>query len=361
MKMNKTAATVAVVAVIAFAGYAFLRGDAVRNALPTAEAETVAAPAVDLTPENSLTTISGEKIALESLAHYDADADSTVYFLSEISPDSLVKIYEALEWKPEGKLGVKISTGESMKTNHLRPELIGKLVKQLDGTIVECNTAYGGNRMETAKHWQTIKEHGYLDMAPCDILDEEGSMTLKVDGYARIPENYVGTHFKNYDSYLVLSHFKGHQMGGFGGAPKNISIGFGSTMGKNNIHTGGKSKSTWLGGVQDEFTESMADAAKSVHTAMNGHIVYISVMNRLSIDCDCNGNPAEPEMGDVGILASANPVALDQACVDLVYASKDNTASLRNRMEKQNAVHILETAEKINLGKRAYKLVDLDD
>jgi hypothetical protein len=195
--MNKTAATVAVVVVIACAGYAFLRGDAVKNALPIAEAETIAAPAVDLTPENSLTTISGEKIALESLAHYDADADSTVYFLSEISPDSLVKIYEALEWKPEGKLGVKISTGESMKTNHLRPELIGKLVKQLDGTIVECNTAYGGNRMETAKHWQTIKEHGYLDMAPCDILDEEGSMTLKVDGYARIPENYVGTHFKN--------------------------------------------------------------------------------------------------------------------------------------------------------------------
>ena len=360
MKINKTAATIAATALIATAGFMFLRSDAANNAVSVAVAEPASADA-NLTAENSVTTNSGEKIALDSLKYYDPNAESTVYFLSAIDPDALVKAFDALNWKPEGKLGVKISTGESMKTNHLRPELIGKLVKRLDGTIVECNTAYGGNRMETAKHWQTIKEHGYLYLAPCDILDEEGSVALKVDGYARIPQNYVGTHFKNYDSYLVLSHFKGHQMGGFGGALKNISIGFGSTKGKNNIHTGGKSTTTWLGGVQDEFTESMADAAKSVIQAVDGKMVFVSVMNRLSIDCDCNDNPAEPEMKDVGILASTDPVALDQACVDFVYASKDNTASLRNRMEKQNAIHILETAEKINVGKRAYKLVDLDD
>ena len=311
--------------------------------------------------DKTIKTNSGEEIALAELKYQDENAASDVYYLSEISPDSLVKIYEKLEWTPEGKLGVKISSGESNKSNHLRPALIGKLVKQVGGVIVECNTAYGGKRTETAKHWQTVKEHGYLDIAPCDILDEEGTETLKVDGYARIPENIVGSHFRNYGSFLVLSHFKGHLMGGFGGALKNISIGFASTAGKSNIHTAGKSRDAWMECVQDEFTESMADASKSIIDAVGGRIVFINVMNRLSIDCDCDGNPHEPEMKDVGILASYNPVALDQACVDLVYASKDNTASLRARMEKQKGIHILETAEKIGIGERAYKLVDLDE
>ncbi len=248
-----------------------------------------------------------------------------VYMTTEISSDSLMRIYEALDASPEGKIAVKISTGEH-GSNYLRTDLIGPLVQSLNGTIVECNTAYGGDRASTAMHYQLAKDHGYTDIAEVDIMDEDGSMTLPVVGGDNLTENYVGAHFANYDYYVVLSHFKGHLMGGFGGAVKNISIGIASSDGKAHIHTAGKGGNLWTA-PQDPFLESMAEAGKSVADYLDGNILYINVMNRLSVDCDCGNNPAEPDMHDIGILASYDPVALDQACVDLVYAA-DDCASL---------------------------------
>ena len=270
-------------------------------------------------------------------------------------------IYEALGAQlPEGNIAVKISTGET-GSNYLRPELIGGLVQAVDGTIVECNTAYGGERANTAYHMQLAEDHGYTAIADVDIMDADGSMTLPVTGGTHLTENYVGSHFENYDYFIVLSHFKGHAMAGFGGAIKNISIGMASQEGKCLIHTAGESHTSPWGGEQDPFTESMAEAGKSVVDALDGNILYVSVMNHLSIDCDCDGNPAEPDMHDMGILASTDPVALDQACVDLVYASQDDTASLIERMESRNAVHVLEHGEEIGLGNRDYRLVSIDD
>ncbi len=227
-----------------------------------------------------------------------------------------------------------------------------------DPTIVECNTAYGGSRSNTAMHKQVAEDHGYTAIADVDIMDEEGSMSLPVVGGKNLKENYVGTHFANYDSFLVLSHFKGHTMAGFGGAIKNISIGIASSRGKSHIHSGGTGGSMW-GGDQDAFLEAMAEAGKSVVEALDRKIVYINVMNRLSVDCDCDGNPAEPDMHDIGILASYDPVALDQACVDLVYAAEDG-AFLIQRMESRNGLHTLEHAEKIGLGSRTYQLIDIN-
>lgn len=253
---------------------------------------------------------------------------------------------------------MKLSTGEP-GSNYLRTDLIGDLVQSLDAVIVECNTAYGGTRANTAMHYQLAEDHGYTSIAPVDIMDENGSMTLPVNGGDNLTENYVGANFKNYDYYVVLSHFKGHSMAGFGGAIKNISIGMASSEGKSWIHSGGSSTSGWSGD-QDAFLESMAEAGKSVVDYLDGNILYINVMNRLSVDCDCDGNPAEPDMHDIGILASFDPVALDQACVDLVYQAEDG-ASLIERMESRNGIHTLEQAEKIGLGSREYKLVSIDD
>lgn len=290
-----------------------------------------------------------------------SDNVPTVYFTKDISSAGLVKAYEALNWTPKGKVGIKMSTGESAKTNYLRPELIKELVTKLDGTIVECNTAYGGNRSDSASHWAAIKERGFLDIAPVDIMDEEGSMTLPVKDGNRLTENYVGTHFANYPSYVVLSHFKGHQMAGFGGALKNISIGFGSSMGKKWIHSGGTSKESMWGGEQDAFLESMADASKSVVEYVGrDNIVYINVLNRISIDCDCNGNPAEPDIHDIGILVSTDPVAVDQAGIDMVSVA-DGNQKLMERIADRNGLHTLEAAEKIGVGSRKYKLVNLDE
>lgn len=256
---------------------------------------------------------------------------------------------------------MKLSTGEPPASNYLRPELIADLVHLVDGTIVECNTAYGGSRASTAMHYHVAEDHGFTAIADVQIQDENGSMTLPVTGGTRLTENYVGTAFANYDSYLVLSHFKGHAMAGFGGAIKNISIGLGSSEGKNWIHTGGNSRTSFMGGDQDAFCEAMGDAGKSVSDYLgNGeHIVYINVMNRLSIDCDCDGNPAEPDMHDIGILASTDPVALDQACIDLVWVSEDNE-SFVGRVESRNGLHTLENAEAIGLGSRSHRLVNLD-
>ena len=288
-------------------------------------------------------------------------AGSVVYMTEDISPAGLLAAYEALNWTPAGNVAVKLSTGEPPASNYLRPELIADLVQLVGGTIVECNTAYGGSRAETVMHYQVAEDHGFTAIADFQILDENGSMALPVEGGTRLTENYVGAAFGDYDSYLVLSHFKGHAMAGYGGAIKNISIGLGSSEGKAWIHSGGTSRTNVWGGDQDAFLESMAEAGKSVSDYLGGgeNIVYINVMNRLSVDCDCDGNPAEPDMHDIGILASTDPVALDQACIDLVYAAEDGQ-SLINRIESRNGLHTLEHAEQIGLGSRAYELVNLD-
>lgn len=293
----------------------------------------------------------------------DVNAKSSiVYFTSDISPEGMVAVYEALGWKPSGKVAVKLSTGEPPASNYLRPELIKDLVKLVDGTIVECNTAYGGSRAETAMHYQVAKDHGFTDIADFQVLDENGSMSLPVEGGSRLSENLVGEAFDEYDSYLVLSHFKGHAMAGFGGAIKNISIGLGSREGKCLIHTGGKSSTSPWGGDQTAFTESMAEAGKSVSDYLgNGErIVYVSVLNNISIDCDCDGNPAKPDIHDIGIVASYDPVAIDQACIDLAFQA-EGSQSLKNRVNNRNGLHTLEHGEKIGLGSRKYELVNIDD
>lgn len=288
-----------------------------------------------------------------------AQGTPVVYMTQEITPDGLMAVYQALQWEPQGRVAVKLSTGEPPASNYLRPELIAGLVQSLDGTIVECNTAYGGSRAETAMHYQVAEDHGFTAIADFQILDEEGSMTLPVQGGTRLSENYVGAAFDDYDSYLVLSHFKGHSMAGYGGAIKNISIGLGSSEGKAWIHSAGSSRTNPWGGDQDTFLESMAEAGKSVSDYLGNQIVYINVMNRLSVDCDCDGNPAEPDMHDIGILASTDPVALDQACIDLVYGAEDGQ-SLVNRIESRNGLHTLEHAQQIGLGSRSYELVSID-
>lgn len=315
-------------------------------------------PSPAATPANAVSTPSPTPTASASAAPESTNAAPVVYMTTDISADGLVAVYEALNAAPAGRIAVKLSTGEP-GSNYLRPELMGELVQSFDDpTIVECNTAYGGSRANTALHYQVAEDHGYTALADVDIMDEDGSMTLPVAGGTNLTENYVGSHFANYDYFVVLSHFKGHAMAGYGGAIKNISIGIASAEGKSHIHSGGTGGSMW-GGDQDAFLESMAEAGKSVVDALDGNILYINVMNRLSVDCDCDSSPAEPDMHDIGILASFDPVALDQACIDLVYAAEDG-ASLINRIESRNGLHTLEHAEAIGLGSRTYELVSID-
>ena len=310
---------------------------------------------------DSLVTNGGVSLDAASLPHHTEEAAApVVYFLSEITPEALVKAYEALGVDLPGKVGVKMSTGESTRSNYLRPALIADLIHLVNGTIVECNTAYGGSRASTAMHRQQARDNGLLDVAELDILDEDGSMELPIEGGVRISVDYVGSHFADYDSYLVLTHFKGHAMAGFGGAIKNISIGFGSSLGKVWIHSGGTKTSGSIWGAQDPFLEAMADAAKGVDSHMGDNILYISVLNRLSVDCDCDGSPAEPDMHDIGILASTDPLAIDQAAIDLVYAMPDSSSLIR-RIERQNGLHTLDAAEQNGLGSRDYRLVVIGD
>lgn len=290
-----------------------------------------------------------------------------VYFTQAITPESLVRIHEALGHELPGKLAVKISTGESGKSNYLRPSLIGPLVQKLDGTIVECCTAYGGTRQNIRKHWQQIDERGFKEIAPVDIMDEVGEFRIPIEGGFHLKEDIVGSGLKDYDSVLILSHFKGHVMGGFGGALKNISIGIASSHGKANIHSAGKTTSTKLcwathKAKQDAFLESMADACKAVIGYVGPErMLYINVANRLSVDCDCDGNPHEPEMGDLGIFASTDPVALDQACYDAVINADDpGKAALIERMDSRHAIHTVEAACAHGLGVREYELVCID-
>jgi uncharacterized Fe-S center protein len=289
----------------------------------------------------------------------------TVYMTTDISPAGLDAVYKALGRKLTGKVAVKLSTGEPGGHNFLSPDLIKDLVKSVDGTIVECNTAYGGLRTSTEMHKQVAKDHGFTAIAPVDIMDEEGSISLPFPNGKNIKEDFVGSHFVNYDSVLVLSHFKGHAMGGFGGAIKNISIGIASASGKIWIHTAGKNKTIFsiaFRTPQDAFLESMAEAAGAVMNKMGDNMLYINVMNNLSVDCDCDSHPAPPEMKDIGILASLDPVALDKACIDLIYSADPNESkSLRERIESKNGLHTLEHAEALGLGSQKYNLVMIND
>ena len=283
-----------------------------------------------------------------------------VYMTDSITPEGLMAVYDAMGRDMSGKVAVKLSMGEPGGHNYLSPDLIKDLVARVDGTIVDSNTAYGGQRASTALHLQVAEDHGFAAIAPIDILDSEGTMDLPVAEGKHLTKDIVGAGLADYDSMLVLSHFKGHAMGGFGGALKNISIGVASQNGKLLIHSGGASDSSWSGGTQDDFLESMAEAAKAVSDYMEGNMVYISVMNNLSVDCDCDSNPAQPDMHDIGILASTDPVALDQACVDLVYAAEDG-ASLIQRIESRNGILTVAHAQEIGLGTREYTLVSLDE
>lgn len=286
-----------------------------------------------------------------------------VYFTEEISSKALIDIFNALGVELKGKICVKLSTGEAGGNNFLNPQMIEPLVTKLNGTIVECCTAYAGKRIDPKDHWKVIKDHGFMDIAPCDIMDEKTDFAIPVEGGFHLKNNYIGENFKNYDSMLILSHFKGHAMGGFGGALKNMSIGIASTRGKTHIHTAGVTDDyhiIWQNTAEhDVFLECMADACKSVIDYMGAeNIVYISVANRLSVDCDCDSNPAEPEMGDLGIFASTDPVALDRACYDAVKNSPDDgKAALIERMDSRHGIHTVEAAEKLNLGCQNYELV----
>lgn len=289
-----------------------------------------------------------------------ADA-SKVYMFTEISPENLVKIYETLGREATGKVAVKLSTGEPGGHNFLQPSLIKDLVQKVNGTIVECNTAYGGGRSNTAAHRRAAEEHGFTAIAPVDIMDAEGEAELPLSGGKHLTRDIVGANYLNYDFTVVLSHFKGHAMGGFGGAIKNISIGIASSNGKRYIHSAGASTSSWGNPSQDDFLESMAEAAKAVADHCGDRILYISVANNLSVDCDCDSHPADPQMGDIGILASLDPVALDKACTDLVRSSEDHgKIHLIERIDSRHGMHTLDYAEQIGLGNQNYELIKLD-
>ena len=331
-------------------------------------AEAEAAEAATATETNETAEESDLGGSLESDGTSDdklpqrSSEPATVYFTSDISAEGLVRIYEALGWTPSGKTAVKISTGEPPASNYLRPELIGDLVQKLDGTIVECNTAYGGSRASSAMHRQVAEDHGFTAIADFDLMDEEGEVEWPVTGGRRLDKIIVGSHAENYTDWVILSHFKGHAMAGFGGAIKNVGIGISSPSGKIYVHSAGtRTSGSIMHSDQDEWLEALAEMVSGFRDHVGEeHIIYINVMNRLSVDCDCDGHPDEPDMHDIGILASFDPVALDQACVDLVYQAPDSEA-LVNRIESRNGIHTLEHAEEIGLGSRTYELVSIDE
>ena len=288
-----------------------------------------------------------------------------VSFIKEINPENLVKVYEALGRKAEGKVAVKLSTGEPGGHNFLQPALIAPLVKEVNGTIVECNTVYGGGHANTEAHLKAAADHGFTAIAKVDIMDADGEVSLPVKGGKHLKEDFVGKNYLNYDFTVVLSHFKGHAMGGFGGAIKNISIGIASSGGKAWIHSAGTTKD--VGKVwgnlppQDDFLESMTEAAKAITDHCGDKILYISVANNLSVDCDCDSSPEDPKMGDIGILASLDPVALDRACTDLVRSSKDHgKIHLIERIDSRHGMHTLDYAEQLGMGSQKYELVEIN-
>ena len=291
---------------------------------------------------------------------------SKVYFIKDITPENMIKAYEAVGKKLEGKVAVKMHSGEQGNQNYLRPEFVKDMIHHVNGTVVECNTAYEGARNSTEKHRELIKEHEWEKYFPFDLMDAEGpDMELDISNGKILKKNYVGKNLANYDSLLVLSHFKGHAMGGDGGALKQLSIGCASSAGKTLIHTAGVTdEQTKLFDnlpLQDHFLEAMADAAESVVNYFKGNAVYINVMKNISVDCDCDGHASAPCMKDIGILASLDPVAIDQACLDLVYNSEDTGKDkLIERIESLHGVHTVEAAAELGVGSREYELITLD-
>ena len=291
---------------------------------------------------------------------------SKVYFTKEITPESVVKMYETLRVNLPGKVAVKLHSGEQGNQNYIRPEFVKAIVEKVNGTVVECNTAYGGARNTTEKHEKLMEEHGWTKYFNVDIMDSEGNdLELDIPNGKVIKKNYVGRHLENYDSLLVLSHFKGHPMGGYGGALKQLSIGCGSSEGKSWIHSAGVTKDQnklWDNlPEQNKFLEAMADAASSVHNMFKGKVVYINVMCNMSGDCDCCAVAEDPCMKDVGVLASLDPIAIDQACIDIVYNSKDpGRDHFVARVERQNGVHTIEAANELGFGSREYELINID-
>ena len=286
---------------------------------------------------------------------------SKVFFASDITPENMIKMYDALGVKSEGNVAVKVHSGEVGNQNFIRPEFMKPIIDYVNGTVVECNTAYEGKRNTTEKHKETMELHGWNSVANVDILDESGDMELPINGGKHLKTNYVGKNMDKYDSMVVLSHFKGHPMGGFGGALKNISIGLASSHGKAYIHGVGKPEELWTAD-HDSFLESMADASKSIIEYYKDKIVFINVMCNMSVDCDCCAVAEDPKIGDIGILSSTDPVALDQACLDLVYSSKDPGKShLIERIESRNGVLTVKAASELGVGNREYDLIVIND
>ena len=291
---------------------------------------------------------------------------SKVYFTKEITQESVVKMYEALGVNLPGKVAVKLHSGEQGNQNYIRPEFVRAIVEKVNGTVVECNAAYEGARNSTEKHKKLIENHGWTKYFDVDIMDSEGpDVVLEIPNGKILKENFVGKDIEKYDSMLVLSHFKGHPMGGYGGALKQLSIGCASSEGKSWIHSAGQSKdqyTIWNNlPEQNKFLESMADAASSVVKHFGENIVFINVMCNLSVDCDCCAVAEDPCMKDIGILASKDPIAIDQACIDLVYNSKDpGRDHFVERVERQNGVHTIEAAAELGFGTREYEMINID-
>lgn len=288
-----------------------------------------------------------------------------VYFTKEITEESLVKIYEKLGIELKGNVAVKLHSGEEGNQNYLKPEFVKDIITRVGGTVVECNTAYDGSRNTTEKHKKLMTSHGWDKYYKVDIMDSEKDITLDIPNGHVINKDYVGSHLDNYDSMLVLSHFKGHPMGGYGGALKQLSIGVASSRGKVYIHTAGKTtdmNKLWDNlPEQDKFLEAMADAASTVHNKFQGNIAYINVMKNMSVDCDCCAVAEDPCMKDIGVLASLDPIAIDKACIDLVYNSSDpGRDHLVERIDSRHGTHILKAAGKLGFGTTDYELINID-
>lgn len=287
---------------------------------------------------------------------------SKVYFSREITPEKVLELYQRTGKDLQGKVAVKVHSGEAGNQNFLRPEFWKPMIEHIGGTVTECNTAYEGARNTTEKHWETIEAHGWKKYFNVDLLDAEGpDLVLELPKGKQIQKNYVGKNLEKYDSLLVLSHFKGHPMGGYGGALKQLSIGIASSFGKAYIHGAGEPEKIWTAD-HDSFLEAMADAAYSVTDYFKGNAVYINVMKNMSVDCDCCAVAEDPCMADIGILCSTDPVAIDQACIDLVYAATEDPgqAYLLERIESRNGIHTIEAAAKLGVGSREYDLIETD-
>lgn len=288
-----------------------------------------------------------------------------VYLIKGVTQENLIKVYESLNIELKGKVAVKLHSGEQGNQNYIKPEFVKPIIDKVNGTVVECNTAYEGARNTTEKHKKLISEHNWTKYFDVDIMDEDGDLEIDIPNGKVIKKNYLGKNIKNYDSMLVLSHFKGHPMGGYGGALKQLSIGCASSNGKTYIHTAGASKDQtklWDNlPEQDKFLESMADAASSVHNMFKNNIAYINIMCNMSVDCDCCAVAEDPCMKDIGILASTDSIAIDQACIDLVYNSNDKGKDhLIERIERQNGIHTIEASDELGFGSRKYELIEIN-